>query len=77
MILGMVIFKVGKVRFGLFSHNYRYYSVITKFCPDKLLHVASFFVCEINPFLKYERSGINVGLSNPFELIFKTKWFML
>ena len=34
------IFKVGKVRFGLFSNNYRYYSVVTKCCPILLHHVA-------------------------------------
>ena len=36
-----VIFKVVKVRFCPFSHNYWYYSVVTKCCPNLLHHVAS------------------------------------
>ena len=36
-----VIFKVGKIRFSPFSHNYWYYSVVTKCCPNLLHHVAS------------------------------------
>ena len=40
-IIQKVIFKVGKVRFSPFSHNYWYYSVVTKCCPNLLHHVAS------------------------------------
>ena len=49
-ILGMIlinyqemdfIVKVGKARCSPFSHNYWYYSVITKCCPNVLHHVAS------------------------------------
>ena len=39
-IIQKVIFKVGNVRFGPFSHNYQYYSVVTKCCPLLLHHVA-------------------------------------
>ena len=40
-IIQKVILKVGKVRFGQFSHNYWYYSVVAKCCPNLLHHVAS------------------------------------
>ena len=40
-IIPKVIFKVGKVRFSPFSHNYWYYSIVTKCCPNLLHHVAS------------------------------------
>ena len=40
-IIQKVIFKVGKVRFSPFSHNYWYYSIVTKCCPNLLHHVAS------------------------------------
>ena len=36
-IIWKVIFKAGKIRFGLFPHNYQYYSVVTK-CSPKVLH---------------------------------------
>ena len=35
------IFKVGNVRFGPFSHNYWYYSVVTKCVPNLLHHESS------------------------------------
>ena len=34
------IFKVGKVRLGLFFHNNCHYSVVTKYCPN-VLHLAA------------------------------------
>ena len=34
-------FQVGKVRFSPFSHNYWYYSVVLKCCPNLLHHIAS------------------------------------
>ena len=40
-IIQKVIFKVGNVRFSPFSHNYWYYSIVTKCCPNLLHHVAS------------------------------------
>ena len=40
LIILKVIFKVGKVKFGPFFHNYWYYSVITKCCPN-LLYLAT------------------------------------
>ena len=40
-IIQKVIFKVGKVRFSPFFHNYWYYSVVAKCCPNLLHHVAS------------------------------------
>ena len=40
-IIQKVIFKVGKVRFSPFSHNYWYYSVVRKCCENVLHHVAS------------------------------------
>ena len=42
-IIQKVIFKVGKVRFSPFSHNYWYYSIVTKCCPNLLHHVAFLF----------------------------------
>ena len=39
-IIQKVIFKVGKVRFSPFSHNYWYYSIVMKCCPNLLHHVA-------------------------------------
>ena len=41
-IFRKVTFMVGKPRFGPFSHNYQYYSVVTKFCPNVLPHVDAF-----------------------------------
>ena len=40
-IIQKFILKVKKVRFGPLSHNYLYYSVATKCCPNLLHHVAS------------------------------------
>ena len=40
-IIRRVILKVGRVRFGPFSHNYWYYSVVTKCCPNLVHHIAS------------------------------------
>ena len=40
-IIRKVISKVGKVRFGQFSHNYLYYSIVTKCFPNLLHHVSS------------------------------------
>ena len=34
--------NVIKVRFGPFSHIYRYYSAVTKCCPNVLYYVAFF-----------------------------------
>ena len=42
LIIRKVIFKFGKVRFGPFPHNYKYYLVVTKYCPH-LLHAAYIF----------------------------------
>ena len=50
-IIRKVIFKVGKVRFVPFLHNYRYYLVVMQFCPN-VLHY------DTNPVLKYERCRI-------------------
>ena len=36
-----VIFKVGKIRFGPFPHNYLSHSVVEQCCPNVLHHVAS------------------------------------
>ena len=54
-IIKKVTFKVGKVRFGPYSNNYLYYSVVMKCCPNALHHV--------NPVLKYERCRINLKCS--------------
>ena len=59
-VIQKVICEVGKVMFGLFYHNYRYYSVVTQCCPILLHHVVS--LVETNPVLKYERCGITLGV---------------
>ena len=40
-IIQKVIFKVEKVRFGLFSYNYQYHSVVAKCCSKVLYNLVS------------------------------------
>ena len=78
-----VIFKVGKVRFGPFSHNY---SVVKKCCPNVLHHVASLLWNQScpkiwklwnhskGPFQGSERS--NLDLCDLFQLISKKRYIV-
>ena len=66
-IIQKVIFKVGKVRFGPFSHDYLYYAVVTKCC--RILYVASLVWSE--SWLKYERSEVTQ------QVIFNVKNFQV
>ena len=58
LIIQKVTFNVENVRFGLFSHNSLYYSVVTKCCPNVLHHLASLLWNQYCP--KYDRCEITL-----------------
>ena len=71
-IIQNVIFKVGKVRFSSFSHNYWYYSIITKCCPNLLHHVAFLLWNQSCPKIWKvwnHSKGHFQGQKGPFQLI--------